>query len=157
MLRSFWLWVFNCKDVCQQPNIVGRKIVVNSGLKPATFGLQTFLLSQLQKMYVHTLYITLHYHIILCASYQRGWVFLWNFFLKSSWIVIQSLITLVWDRIRIFNFFVCCFYRKGQALRKTYGKIGPPASRHWKLAWKKRWKHVNNFHWFCSGYCWIYW
>ena len=30
----------SCTDVCQQANIVGRKIVVYSGLEPATFGLQ---------------------------------------------------------------------------------------------------------------------
>ena len=39
-LQSFRLRVFICKDVCQQANILGRKIVVHSGLEPATFGFQ---------------------------------------------------------------------------------------------------------------------
>ena len=41
-LQSFWLWIFTCKDASQQANIVGIKTVSHSGLKAATFGLQTF-------------------------------------------------------------------------------------------------------------------
>ena len=43
-LQLFWLWVFTCKDVCQQAKIVGRynKIVAHSGIEPAIFRLQTF-------------------------------------------------------------------------------------------------------------------
>ena len=40
-LQSFWLCISTCKDVCQQANIVRRKIVVQIGLEPATSGLQS--------------------------------------------------------------------------------------------------------------------
>ena len=40
--QSFWFWVSTRTDVCQQANIVRRKIVAHSGPDPATFGLQIF-------------------------------------------------------------------------------------------------------------------
>ena len=35
--QSFWLLVSNCKDVCQQANIVSRKMLAHSGLETAAF------------------------------------------------------------------------------------------------------------------------
>ena len=45
--RSFCLWVLTCKDVYQQVNIVGMKIVADIKLEPATFGLPTYRFPQL--------------------------------------------------------------------------------------------------------------
>ena len=54
--------VFTCKDVCLQANIVGRKIVAHSGLKPATSELHAIRKLHIGRGTIHTALILMNLH-----------------------------------------------------------------------------------------------